>query len=46
MNDEKGKCILLTCPSFARQQRLLNQMYDMMGALHGCCIVKFDSSDL
>src|SRR6218665_3175464 len=35
--------VRLTSPSFAQRRRLLNEMYNMMGALHGCRAVKFNS---
>ena len=35
--------VRLTSPSFTRRQCLLNEMYNMMGDLHGCHTVKFDS---
>jgi len=35
--------VRLTSPSYARRQRLLNEMYNVTGALHGYRAVKFDS---
>ena len=35
--------VRLTSPSFARRQCWFNKIYNVMGALHGCHAVKFDS---
>src|SRR6218665_3030945 len=40
---ERGRHLRLTSPSFARWRRLLNYIYDVMGALHDCRAAKFDS---